>query len=484
MPLIDSILDFTRRLGAPRVVGLLLVTGAGVGAMWGLIAWGNKPEMVPLVANATMQTIVEARDALQANGSIDWELGAGGAELLVPAEQLAEARVQLAQAGISIGDRPGFELFDEPSWGMTDFTQRINYRRALEGELERSIGQMRGIRAAEVHLAMREGSVYQRANQPVEASVLLRLGSGARPTSQQIEAITYLLASAVDGLNSDGVSVLDDSGRLLSSAEEPNSPGRMSRRQLEVQMEVEERLESSAAEILDPMVGAGNVRVTVTAELNHEEVQTRTDSVDPNEQILTAEERSEIEPGDPSQGAASSISAQTFEASRTTQVSTRAAGEIKRLTVAVALNEDLPRAGDPALLANIEQLVARAVGLDETRGDAISVLAVPFEAPGATISADPAPAGGGVLDLIREFQRPAILVFALVLAFVLAMRGLSLARTALPEPAALRSGDRSATQLTGADGSPGLPGGIAGDVIVGGPAPDASRVVRAWLGEG
>ncbi|MEM7414290.1 MAG: flagellar basal-body MS-ring/collar protein FliF [Gemmatimonadota bacterium] len=483
MGVIDQVSDLLRRLGAPRVVGLILVTGAGVGAIWALVAWGSRADMVPIVTGGSMEMIVEARAALNAEG-IENELGRGGAELLISSGQLAEARVALAERGVSADNRTGFELFDEPSWGMTDFTQRINYRRALEGELEKSIGQMRGIRSAEVHLAMREGSVYQRVGQPVEASVMLRLGSSARPTNQQIEAITYLMASAVDGLSSDGVSVLDDAGRVLASAMEANGAGRLDRRRADMRTELEERLEAEAALMIEQVLGAANVRIQVAAELDYEQVERRTDSVDPNQQVLTGEERSEIEPGDPSQGAASTIQHNTFDVTRSTELLTKMPGAIKRLTVAVALNEDAPGTANPAFIAEIEQLVGNAVGLDAARGDAISVVAVPFQAPGPVATPAPPPTGG-VLDLVREFQRPALMLFALVLAFVLAMRGLSLARTALPEPAPVLSATAGATQLTGADGStPGLPGQTVGDVIVGGPNADASHVVRAWLGEG
>lgn len=483
LTVLDSFMDLVRRLGAPRVVGLLLVTGAGVGAMWALISWGNQPNYVEMAKGVPIDVISSVMDVLEDAEGVDPVLSPGGASVLVPVEQAAAARVELAGQGLSAGERPGFELFDEPSWGMTDFTQRINYRRALEGELERSITQMRGIRSADVHLALQEGSIYQRAGQPVEASVLLGVSAGARPTSQQVEAITFLLASAVDGLSSESVSVVDDAGRVLSSATEPNSTGRMDRRRLEMQLELENYLEDRVSEMLEPVVGAANVRVRVSAQLNHEQVERRTDSVDPNQQVLTDESRSEIEPGDPSQGASSSIQNNTFDVTRSTEVSTRVPGEVTRLTVAVALNEDFPRAGDAALVQRIESLVSNAVGIDLGRGDRISVLAVPFETPPPVVSNNQGPTTS-VLDIVREFQRPIILLIALGLAFALAMRGLTFARTALPEPAPLLPlGSAPRQSMGGADGTVGIQG-EGGEAIVGGPQIDASRVVRAWLGEG
>jgi len=483
MPLFDALGDFVRRMGAPRVIGILIVVLAGVGGIWGLVSWGNAPQMVPIVRDASLQTVGSAQSVLEAAGVVN-ELSPSGAEVLVRVEDAARARVALAENGVSVGARSGFEIFDEPSWGMTDFTQRVNYRRALEGELERTIGQMRGVNSAEVHLALTEGSVYQVRDQPVEASVLLSVAAGARPSSEQVEAITFLLASAVDGLSSEGVSVLDDAGRVLSSASEPNSASRSERRRLEMQLQLEDYLESRVSELLEPMVGAANVRVRVSAQLDHEQIERRTEAVDPTQQVLTGEERSEIEPGDPSQGAASTIQHNTFDVTRSTEISTRTPGAVERLTVAVALNEAAPRAADPTLIARIEALVGNAVGLDPDRGDAISVLAVPFQAPlpGPTIDSAPST---GPLDLIREFQRPIVLALALVLIFVLALKGLSLARTALPEAPRMMSKPESRHSVEGREAPPGLASKETGDVVVGGPDTlDASRMVRAWLGEG
>src|SRR5690606_27364013 len=141
--------------------------------------------------------------------SIAYELTKGGSEILIAETDLARARVLLAREGLPSKGRPGFELFDQPSWGMTDFTQRINYRRALEGELERTITQMRGVEAAQVHLAISQSTAFRRAENPEAASVVLKLRSGARPAADLVEGIASLIASSVDGLDSDKVTVLD-----------------------------------------------------------------------------------------------------------------------------------------------------------------------------------------------------------------------------------------------------------------------------------
>jgi len=475
---LDAVIDFIRRIGAPRVLALAVVTGLGVAGLSSLIIWGNQPEMIAVVRGVPLGVVGEAQQLLTDQG-LDARLSESGAEVLVPTSEAARARVVLAQQGVASGEPAGFELFDEASWGMTDFTQRINYRRALEGELERSIEQMRGVRAAQVHLALQDRSAYPFDEQGVEASVLLSMGAGVRPSQGQVEAITFLVASAVDGLSSESVSILDDAGRLLSAAMEADSPARTDRRRLEMQYDLEEHLEARVASLLDPIVGVDNARVRVSAELDFEEVQRRTEAVDPNQAALTGEARSEIEPGDPSLGAASTIQNNTFEVTRSTELSNRVPGAVRRLSVAVAVNQDAVIVGDAAGLQEMEQLVARAVGLDPGRGDEISVLAVPFEAPiGMAMAGDDEPEALSPLQLAREFQHQILLAFGLLLAFILGMRGLSMARSAMPAPVAPALPEPEED-----------PDSVAAPIVqappaeIAAPKVDPASLVRAWLRE-
>jgi flagellar M-ring protein FliF len=481
----DSVLESARRFLTLRVLGIVVVVGLGIAGLWGLMAYGNAPQWVPIVQGVPLATIAEAQRALEEAG-IENQLSAGGAAVSVRVEQAARARVALAERGVAVESRhPGFELFDQASWGMTDFTQRINYRRALEGELERSISQMRGIRSAEVHLALPQSASPLLRGQQMEASVLLSVAGGARPTAEQVEAITFLVASSVDGLTSENVSVIDDAGRVLSAAVEPNLPGRSDRRRIDMQLDLERHLEARATELVESLVGPANARVRVSARLNLDQVERRTEAVDPAQQVLTSEQRSEITPGDPAQGAASTIQHNTFDVTRRTEISSRAPGGIERLTVAVALNENIPRASDPAFLASVRELVSNSVGLDPTRGDSIAVRAVPFELPPATVRDDPS-SGPGVLDLVREFQRPIVLTIALAMMFGLALRGLSLARDSLPageRPLALPS-PASRRPVVSAESQLGLLGESTAESGRPRQTIEASRVVRAWLGEG
>jgi flagellar M-ring protein FliF len=178
--------------------------------------------------------------------------------------------------------RPGLELFDQPSWGMTDFTQRINYRRALEGELERTIGKMRSVESAQVHLVMHETDGFAAQSRPTEASVVLK--TKRRNDAEIVKGIAHLVASSVDGLTSDHVTIVNDAGRMLSEAEESTSLAGLSSRQLAVQREIEDYLRNKAEKIVGQMVGAANLRVQVSARMSFDRVERTTASVDPDKQ--------------------------------------------------------------------------------------------------------------------------------------------------------------------------------------------------------
>src|SRR5690606_29225929 len=204
------------RIGGPRRLLMVLIGLGAVALIWGISYWATAPSWVPLFQGLELRDAGAVATQLDEAG-IEHRLDRDGSLVLVREDELARARVLLAQAGVPAAGRPGFELFDQPSWGMTDFTQRVNYRRALEGELERTIRKMQGVEGAEVHLALNEASVFRRAqDRPLEASVVLRLRPGVRASSELVEGVAFLVASSVDGLQSENVTVLDDAGRVLS----------------------------------------------------------------------------------------------------------------------------------------------------------------------------------------------------------------------------------------------------------------------------
>ncbi|HYD52176.1 MAG TPA: flagellar basal-body MS-ring/collar protein FliF [Gemmatimonadaceae bacterium] len=422
MSLPVPIQPYVERVGGPKRA-LILAVGLGAAILiFGLARWASAPTWVPAFANVPLESVSEMTDKLtQAN--IPFRLENGGAQVLVAATDLAKARVTLARAGLPQAGRPGLELFDQPSWGMTDFTQRINYRRALEGELERTMGEMRGIASAKVHLVMHEAEAYGAADRPTEASVVLTLRSGERPSGDVVKGIAHLVGSSVEGLSSERVTIVDDAGRLLSQADEPESADGLSSRQLEQQREIENYLRAKAEQLIAPVVGAATAKVQVAASLNFDRVERTSSTLDPDGQVVAQEQKAEIVPGAQG-GAASSNTATTYENTKTTERYAGAVGTLERLSVAVLVGDVPPANGKgagtprtPESLRQIEALVRGAVGADSARGDIVTVVSMPTTIPLAA----PAPVEKpGAVELLKENSRPLTGIAGALMAFIIA----------------------------------------------------------------
>jgi flagellar M-ring protein FliF len=414
------------RIGGPRRAGILAVGIASVLMILGVARWATAPAWVPVYTDLPLESVGTVTERLEEEG-IAYELGGGGTDLQVAATDLARARVALARdGGIPNAGRPGLEIFDQPAWGMTDFTQRVNYRRALEGELERTIGEMRGVEAVKVAVAMEEAASFRRSGRPSEASVVMKLANGSSPSAEMVQGISHLVASSVDGVEAEHVMILDDTGRLLSSPDAPGSPAAIASRELRMRSEVEQYLATKAEELVAKVVGPGNVRVQVAAEINLDRVERTTESVDPEQQALSSEQRSEIIPG--AEGGAGSTSVtNTFVNTRSMETYTGAIGNVKRLTAAVLINDREVVAEDgtvtyqarsPEEIQQIQTMVASAMGIDAGRGDVLNVTSFQFDQSLDLLEEAPVTP----MEIVQEYHRPGIALLALLLAFFIAMR--------------------------------------------------------------
>lgn len=457
---LQSLAPVVEKVGGPRRALILLVGLLTAGLIFGVSRWATAPAWVPAFSNIPVEQSGKMTDKLTEAG-IEYHLEKGGTELTVKAEDLAKARVALARdGGLPGAGRPGLELFDQPSWGMTDFTQRINYRRALEGELERTISKMRGIEQAQVHLAMSESQLFRRSERPMEASVVLKLANGERPASDVVAGIAHLVSASVDGLQSDRVTVVDDAGRMLTLDGDASAAG-LTSRQLAVQREVEAYLEKKAQDIVSQVVGARNARVQVAAEVNFDRVERTVEAVDPDKQAVATEQRAEITPGAQG-GAASTNVATSYETTKSTETFSGAIGNVRKLSVAVLVNDKLgtgvkpvPVPRTPVELARLDTLVRNAVGLDTARGDKLSVVNVAFDGTGAGLAGEDKP---DVWARVSQAEKP--IVAGLALLAVLAA-GFFTMRALKPAPVA---GEAAAASLLAA-GTPDASGvdGAAGD---------------------
>jgi flagellar M-ring protein FliF len=461
---------------------------AAAGLVLAVSKWASQPTWVPAFTGVPLESVSAMTEKLDQAGVV-YRLERGGADVMVAAADLAKARVALAKGGLPGGGRPGLELFDQPSWGMTDFTQRINYRRALQGELEKTIGKMRGIESAVVNLVMHETDGFGAANRPSEASVVIKTRGEASP--DVVRGIAHLVASSVEGLTSDHVTIVDDTGRLLSEADEPQSTTGLSSRNLNMTREVEEYLREKAERMVSQIVGTGNAKVQVNATLNFDRLERLSSTVDPNKQAVSTEQKAEISP-DPKQGGAGQLNTNTqFDNTKINEAYVAAPGSVKRMTVAVlvadkmvgAAGRQTSQARTPAELAQIKTLVESAVGADSARGDVVSVIGIAF-APAAIATQEPGPS---FVETAQQLQRPVLSLLGLAAAVVIAFMGLkSAGKRGSSSPALLSGQVQSAPALAAAAQGPAVVGSGIRDRVantIEGHPDVAARVIRAWLKE-
>jgi flagellar M-ring protein FliF len=486
----NALTTFVDRMGSQRLLIVLLGLGT-MGVVFAFAQWGMAPSFVPVVSGLPIERIGEATQLLEDTG-IEYRLERGGGMVAVADRDAARARVALASQGLTgNAGAPGFELFDQPAWGMTDFTQRVNYRRALEGELERTISEMRDVERARVHLALQQGSLLRASSEAAEASIVLRLRSGSTPDASVVDGIQSLVAGSVEGLAPERVTVIDDRGRRLSTADTEDGAG-LTSAQLEVRRQIEEYLERRAEAMVSRVVGSGNTSVRVAADLNFDQVARTVQALDPEEQMLVTEDRAEITPGDLEQGAASITRNTTFEATRSVETLSRGGARLERLTVAVlvadrmTLNTDgTPRfdARPAEELRRLEALVANAVGISIDRGDQISVVSAPFELePPMEEIETPFDFTGFAMAA----QRPVIALAGLGVALFLSLQILGTLKTLAPARTAPRVSSVSAPEpMAQPQSRESLPSGApqpAPGIRVADPEM-AARVLRSWMQE-
>lgn len=332
---------------------------------------------------------------------VPYELADGGTTIKVPANKLHETRITLAQAGLTKSGQVGFELFDQTNLlGLTDFNQRLNYQRALEGELARTIATMAAIESARVHVVLPKDQLFSDQQKPASASVVLKLKSGQRLDSGTVRAITNLVAGSVEGLKPEHVSIVDVNGNVLWDERETTQPlgGRVVLANLEAQARFEREVEAKVQTMLDRVLGPGRATTRVSADMSWDQVQTATETYGPGAARSQRETNERFQGTTPPvgapgvatnvPGAGGGAGAGTgtnnyekrdvvtnYELSKTVISTVQAPGTIRRMTVAVFVDN----LNDPAAVQAVSQAVANAAGLSAERGDTITVSNISFD---------------------------------------------------------------------------------------------------------
>ncbi|MDR1728751.1 MAG: flagellar M-ring protein FliF [Acidobacteriota bacterium] len=427
-----------------------------------------------------------------------------GTSILVaaPKEEIDKMRLEISGAGLGRSGRIGYEIFDKNQFGMTDFTEQINLQRALEGELSRTITSLSEISQARVHIVLPKDSYFEESRENAKASVVLSLKKGATLSKSSIEGIKGVVAGAVPGLSTHNVSIVDDEGRVLAQSMDSSDMAR-AERESGVRDQMEKDMVGKVVDILEPLVGAKNVRAKASIEMDFNTMEQTEETYNPNPPAVLSHQRSEERIGGASIGAgipgtqsnvgtAAPVEAATttpervresevtnYEINKTVRHTVQPRGAVRRLSVAVILNDKVVAGKDKDGAVTTKRvaltedeletclgLVQAAVGYDEQRGDVVSVKNVSFFDE-ATV-ADDAPAGPWYVKLRRqEYFIPALKYVALLMLFVLAyfllvrpLRNRVFQALDGAQPAALEdAGDK---QLPPGEAVAGLPAGAAG----------------------
>ena len=542
------------------LIGIAGAVAAGVAVM----LWWQGPNWSLLYGNLEANDAGQVVQALQTAG-IKYKLSDDTGAVMVPADQVHAARLKLASQGLPAGSSSGLDLINKDSGiGVSQFMENARYQYALETELARTIATLRSVSAARIHLAITQQSAFVRDRRPVSASVLLQLRPGGRLEAEQVQAIIHLVASSIPDLSADQVTVVDQQGRLLSAP--GSSQSGVQTEQFAAAQRLEDSYVQRIEQLLVPLVGAGRVRAQVTVDLETHENEESHEQYKPESAVVRSEQTSEQmspvvtgtggvpgaltnqpppggtvaaaaapqngnanappgstvgAPGAAGAGTAGAAAAnaaavaaagdslskqatRNFEIDRTLSYTRQPGGRIKRVTVAVLLDNVAKVAADgkssaqaltPAQIDNVTKLVKSAVGFDETRGDNVSVVNEAFheDSSGLTLEKLPIWQRPMVQDVAR-LGLGALLLLAIALGVLRPMIRNLTAQTMTPALAAPGAG--------GASGPGGATGAAATSVHMAGGAPLAyeqqivqaktlvaqdpkrvAQVVKTWVGE-
>ncbi|RMH05415.1 MAG: flagellar M-ring protein FliF [Nitrospirae bacterium] len=481
--LLENVQKNFQRLSMAQRIGLFTLLAFAIAAIPVLFFLGQEPEMSVLFSNleeGDVQAIVTRLEAQQ----IPYAIAGGGNTILVPQERVHRLRIQMASEGLPETSGVGFEIFDRTNLGIGEFAQKVNYRRALQGELARTISQMPGVQRARVHVVIPERRLFSSEREPARAAVVISPKRGVTLQPSQVEGIVHLVASSVEGLDPKNVTVVDHHGQVLTRPEQEGQV-ELTGSQLEIQRALETDLERRVQTMLDHVLGPNKSIVRVSATMNFRQVEVTKEVFDPEGQVVRSEQRSqekvmgEESPGgvpgarsnvpneEPPAAGTNTKEAKrktetiNYEVNRTVSKIVEPSGTIGRLSVSVLVDglyqttvdkdtgetvrQYVPRSEEE--LAKLRESVKTAVGFSAERGDQIEVVNYQFEAtPPEVAEADTMGTLQELVTMWGGYLKPVVFFLLGVLIVVFVIR--PLVKTVVeppPSPAALTAQGLPAT---------------------------------------
>ncbi len=487
-----QVLENIRNLSQRQKLAAGAALAFGFALIVGVVLWSRQPDYSVLFSNLAEKDGGAVVASLQTQ-NVPYKFSENGSAILVPASQVHDLRLRLAAQGIPKGGLVGFELMETQKLGLSQFHEQVNYQRALEGELSRTISSIASVAGARVHLAIPKQTAFLRDEQKPTASVMVNLHTGRSLDPAQIAGIVHLIASSVPQLTNDNVSVIDQDGSLLTKKPDPLQTS-LDATQIKYTRELEEGYIQRINAILTPLFGKGNFRAQVSADVDFNVTEQTAETYRPNpspEQAIRSQQSSESQTRDQGpQGVPGALTNQppvpataplttppvagtqgagqlppltsnksatiNYEVDKTIQHTRKALGQIKRLSVAVALNQkeekDKSGAMKPVPLSDddrkrVEDLVRDAVGYNKDRGDTLSVASSPFVASDKDLLETPIWKDPDNVALFKELIK--YLVIAGVIAFVAFGVIRPLIKQVLPPPEVKENEEEAAADESG-----------------------------------
>ncbi len=459
-------------ISTAKLIAMAILVGGTIAGLAFLLSWSETSDMHPLYSNLAPEDAAGIVAKLKEN-QIPYQLTADGAGLSIPYDKIYETRLEMAAQGLPRGTGVGFEVFDETKLGMTEFAQNVNYQRALQGELSRTINTLTEVESSRVHIVMHARSLFIEEEEPATASVILKLRHGKYLSKDQIQGIVHLVSSSVSRLNPEDVTIVDNTGKMLAGFKEKSSANQISSNQLLFQEKKERLLENRVKTMLERVLGQDKAIVRASCLLNFTQEEQTEEIYLPDHSVVRSEQGSsslstdeaEVAAGTPglqanvTPGEAGTVVGdggynnqkqqftKNWEVGKRTNRQILPIGSIQRLSVAVIVDgsyhlseegagEEAPQyvPRTPEEMITLENIVKSAVAYDESRGDRIEVVNIPFEAQvSADLVVDSQPAGW--MDAVRENAgviKYAATALFLLLSFVMIIKPLTRWLTSTP----------------------------------------------------
>lgn len=504
----QQLLAIWRALGLNQRITICVAAVAVAAGMVALVAWSHRPQMQLLYGRLSDKDVSEITSLLTEQ-SIQYQIGTGGSSVYVPSDQVAKVRMDLASKGVPAGDGVGFEIFDRTNFGISDFVQRTNYTRALQGELARTISQLHGVRSARVMIVLPENRLlFSDAKTKPTASVFVDAGDGAL-SQEAVNSIRFLVANSVEGLQVDDVAVVDSGGNVLTENMKDDGAFGAAASQMKLRKNVEDYLSNKVETMLDKVLGPGNAVVRVSAEIESDSTTKTQETYDPDGQVLRTETTTEDTTsttendsgsgsgGAASVGASSNVPAggnggtelgktggksseqsrkdhtDNYEINKTTVNAVRSPGSIIGISAAVFIaSKSDPR--KPEELEALRQMVVNALGAKEdpnnqaTKTVTLQEVAFPGQTAVKPSMVDTFYANS---DLIRN-------AFAILVAFVVLAIFMGMLKRSKPDPIPFEL--LKPEPVTGSAPGPMISADALNDLIRQKPA-NVGAALRGWM---